>query len=277
MGIVEEIGESVTTVQVGDAVTVLPQAVCGACECCKNNLPQHCKERKAPGTNEWLGTFVEYFNAPQHVVYKLPEGMDDILGVLAEPLAVAFHAVKKFEKKDSLLILGSGTIGMFALMAAKRLGFSQVVLTDTMDYNLSLAIKNGADFTVNVLKEQLGKVLEEKTKTGSMQGVLVTASAPNIMDQALESCSANGRIVYLPMILKPLEIHSYSIVYKELTIFGSLNYNEQDFMDALLLLKEKSEVFSSFITNNDNYTDTQKAFDRMKNKEHGFVKNIIHF
>ncbi|MDR3265344.1 MAG: alcohol dehydrogenase catalytic domain-containing protein, partial [Synergistaceae bacterium] len=109
-GDIVEVGKNVKKFRVGDRVTVEPHVGCGECEFCRRDLVNLCTGKTAPGTSKWIGTFVEYFNAPEKTLYKLDEGVSYEVGTLIEPLAVAVHVLERrsVKEKDCLVILGAG-------------------------------------------------------------------------------------------------------------------------------------------------------------------------
>lgn len=276
-GIVVEIGKEVKKIAVGDKVTVLPQKSCHQCRLCQEGHQQHCESKIVPGTNKWIGSFVEYFNAEEEVVYKLDNTIGLETGVLAEPLAVSVHALNKIrpDHRKNLLILGGGTIGILTLVAAKNMGFEKIILTDVVDYNLEVARKNKADRVINVLNEDIGKAVLEEFGDVKANAVIVTAAAPNILEQAINNVGVARTIVYISMITEPLTFDTYPIVYKEIHLVGSLTYNEEDFKEALRLLSSDAFNYERLITHVYNIDDVQEAFEMIENKKEGFVKVLI--
>jgi L-iditol 2-dehydrogenase len=113
-GEVVRTGKAVQRIKPGDKVTVEPQAGCGSCEYCLTGHSNYCENRSAPGVKGWYGTMAEYFAAPEHCVFVLPDIVDLEQGVLAEPLAVGIHAARKsnIQLGDKVAILGAGPIGL---------------------------------------------------------------------------------------------------------------------------------------------------------------------
>lgn len=98
-GDIVEVGSAVTKFKVGDRVTVEPQVGCHSCEMCDKGYVSLCKGKAVPGTPKWIGTFAEYFNAKEEIVYKLNDNISYQVGSLTEPLAVAVHVVNHAQTK----------------------------------------------------------------------------------------------------------------------------------------------------------------------------------
>lgn len=277
-GVIEEIGGKVTKFKIGDRVTVMPQISCGKCNACISGYPNICSNKKVPGVGDWIGTFGEYFNAPEDIVVKLPENVDFDEGAMAEPLAVAIHVLKSIDKRNRnhLIILGSGTIGLLIMAVAPFFGFNKILTTDILDYNLKMAQRLGATRTVNVLKENYMDIVKETFEGKKADAVIIAAGGPNILDQAIESVNAKGIIVYLAMITKPVTFHSYPIVYQELMIKGSQTYTIKDFMDAVDIIAEKKINFKDLITHRYDIDDVEFAMELVDKKLEDSVKVMLH-
>jgi len=156
-GTVAEVGEGVEGLAVGDLVTVLPAVSCGQCRACVAGRTNICENRVVPGVQGWLGAFAEYFAAPATVTYPLGRHTTLVQGALAEPLAVAAHAVERggVGAGSDVLILGGGTIGLLIGYAAQRAGARSVAITDLYDYNLTVASALGIAHTYNARQEGL--------------------------------------------------------------------------------------------------------------------------
>ncbi len=277
-GDVVEIGSKVRTVKVGDRVTVMPQVGCGKCRHCRAGYSNICPDSKVPGVGGWVGTFVEFFNAPEKVVLKLPDNVTYDQGALAEPLAVAVHALNKIspENRNNLVILGSGTIGLLMAAVAPSLGFRKVLATDALDYNLQMAASAGVAKTVNVLTEDLAAAMAETFGGDKADAVVIAAGAPNIIDQAIESVRPKGDIIYLSMITKPMTANSYPIVFWEMAVKGSRTYTLDDFKQAVDFLALGEIDFQKFITQRYPLAEAQVGLELLDQKKEDSVKVMLY-
>ncbi|MHC1761177.1 MAG: zinc-binding dehydrogenase [Negativicutes bacterium] len=276
-GVVESVGNKVTKFQHGDRVTVMPQIGCGHCRMCNAGNPNICTTKRVPGMNGWVGSFVEYFNAPEDIVVKLPDAVTLEVGALSEPLAVAVHVVKQISEgnRGSLVVLGSGTIGMMIVAIAPFFGIRKVLATDALDYNLVAVRDLGAAKTVNILKENLQDAIAETFEGEKADAVVIAAAAPNIIDQAIESVRPHGEIIYLSMITKPMTANTFPIVFQELTIKGSQTYTMEDFSDAVKLLVSQKVDFHRFITHIFELERVQEAMELADEKTEDSIKIMI--
>jgi L-iditol 2-dehydrogenase len=162
-GTVVKLGEKVTFLKIGDKVALEPGYTCGKCEFCKTGRYNLCPDVIFFATPPVQGALQEYVAHPADMCFKLPDKVSTKEGALVEPLAVGLYAVKQGQVRlgDSVIILGSGCIGLTTLLAAKASGAAQIVVADLYQKRLDLAKKLGATDTINVRAENIEKKIAE--------------------------------------------------------------------------------------------------------------------
>jgi len=275
-GEIVEIGKDVVKFKVGDRVTVEPHVGCGECEFCEQDLVNLCTNKKAPGTPSWIGTFVEYFNAPEKAVYKLNDNVSYEIGTLAEPLAVAIHAIDRItvKEKDTMVILGSGTVGLLALVAAREAGYKNIICTDTQQFNLDMALKQGAKLALNPLKDDVVAKVREFTNGRGVDVALVAADSKVIVDQASSMVRKRGEVGIVAMITEQIPVNTYNFVFNELSLFGAMTYETKDFAKATEMINNGLDL-TDFITQRVNLDDSQTGLDILNEKKENVVKVIV--
>lgn len=275
-GEVVEVGKDVKNVAIGDRVTVEPHVGCGECEYCKKELINLCLNKKVPGTPEWIGTFSEYFNAPEERVYKINDSVKYEVATLIEPLAVGIHTIDRIgvSSKDSIAILGSGTIGLLTLIAAKEAGYKKVICTDTQAFNLDMAHKYGAELTLNPLREDVVGTVKEFTEGRGVDVAIVATGAKGIIDQASQIVKRRGEVGIVAMITEQTPINTYRFVYNEISLFGAMTYETKDFKKAVKLVNEGLDL-TDFITQKIPLEESQQALEVLNKKEENVVKVIV--
>lgn len=188
-GIVEEVGEGVTTVAPGDHV-VLSYSSCGHCKSCLSGQPFACEymfEYNFTGVmgdqthrlhhhDQHLSTFfgqssfATYAVANERNVVKVDKDVDlSLLGPLGCGIQTGSGAVLntlKPEGGSSIAIFGSGAVGLSALMAAKAIGCTTIIAVDIHDHRLELAKELGATHTINAKNDDPVKKITEITEKG---------------------------------------------------------------------------------------------------------------
>ena len=272
-GEIVEVGSKVTKFKVGDRVTVEPQVGCGECEMCKVGAVSLCKNKNVPGTPGWIGTFSEYFNAEESVLYKLEDGISYERGTLTEPLAVAVQVLHRAEtKQGSLVILGGGTIGQLLLAVAKKRGFGPIIVTDTVAFNREFALAHGADYAFDPIHDNVEEEVKKITEGGA-DLVVVAAGANNILDQACNCARKRGEVGIVAMITKEIPFYSYAEVFNELRMFGAMCYEREAFRIAAELINDKSFPLDDYVTQVvDGIENTKEGLDILSQKKENTVK-----
>jgi len=145
-GEVAETGEGVTALRVGDRVVCEPLISCGACHACRSGYPWVCQKLGLYGIDR-DGAFAEYVSVAASSLRPIPDTVDDRLGALVEPMAVAVHAVRLSSLRvgDDVCILGGGPIGLLIAVVARLAGPARLFLTEREPYRIDLARGFGLD------------------------------------------------------------------------------------------------------------------------------------
>ncbi|HZJ57902.1 MAG TPA: alcohol dehydrogenase catalytic domain-containing protein [Clostridia bacterium] len=156
-GVVVGTGPDVKHFKEGDKVVVEPGFPCGRCPFCKTGRYNLCPDvifLSAPPIN---GTFCDYITMPESFAHPIPEGMSFEKAAVAEPAAVAVHAVNcaKYANGAHGVIIGTGPIGLLTLQAFKAAGGGQVTCVDLDAKRLQAAKKLGADRVINLKDEDM--------------------------------------------------------------------------------------------------------------------------
>ncbi|MBC9936887.1 MULTISPECIES: alcohol dehydrogenase AdhP [unclassified Leucobacter] len=233
VGIVEELGEGVTNLAVGDLVgNAWLWSACGHCEYCRTGWETLCEQQQNGGYSV-DGSFAEYMLIDAAYAAVVPAGSDP---VEVAPVLCAGVTVYKGLKVSNVLpgqwvvISGIGGLGHIAVQYAVAMGM-RVAAVDIADDKLALARKCGAEVTVNALNED--PVAAIQRETGGTHGVLVTAVHPSAFGQAIGMTRRGGTIVFNGLPPGDFPAPIFDIVLKGLTIRGSIVGTRQDMIEAL--------------------------------------------
>ncbi|QCP05043.1 MULTISPECIES: alcohol dehydrogenase AdhP [Brevibacterium] len=269
VGVVEEVGEGVTSVAVGDMVgNAWLASGCGQCEYCRTGWETLC-EQQTNGGYSVDGSFGEYMLVDADFAAKIPEGADpyEVAPVLCAGVTV-YKGLKRTEVRPGqwVVISGIGGLGHIAVQYAVAMGM-RVVAVDVADDKLALAEKHGAELTVNAFAVDPAEEIQEKT--GGAHGVLVTAVHPAAFRQAIDMTRRGGTIVFngLPPGEFPAPI--FDIVLKGLTIRGSIVGTRQD-MDEALAFYAAGKIKPTYSKRP--LEDINAVFDEM---EHGKIEGRV--
>ncbi|MBN1836582.1 MAG: alcohol dehydrogenase catalytic domain-containing protein, partial [Spirochaetales bacterium] len=153
-GEIAEIGPGVEGLEVGQAVTFMPQVVCGKCYSCRHGMYHICDNLKVMGF-QTDGAAQDYFVVPARLIIQVPAGVSMEHAAMIEPISVAVHALGRAGEISGkrVLVLGAGTIGNLVSQVARALGAKDTMITDVSDYRLEIARKCGTRNAVNVSRE----------------------------------------------------------------------------------------------------------------------------
>jgi L-iditol 2-dehydrogenase len=148
-GTVAAVGRGVKRLKEGDRVIIEPSIACGRCSLCKSGRYNLCPDVVFLSAPPIDGTFCDYIAVQESFVFPIPDSLSLIDAALAEPLAVAVHAVNRarIQLGSTGVIVGAGPIGLLTLQAFKAAGGGRAICVDPIEQRLSLAKRLGADET----------------------------------------------------------------------------------------------------------------------------------
>ena len=232
-------GNGVTKCKAGDLVTVEPVITCGVCSACRRGEYGYCKEISYT-YRQGHGALARYFVAKEEKVYVLPPGISAEKAALAEPLAVAVHAVKRAQVclGDRVVIAGAGAIGIMIAMVCKKIGAKCVAISDVSEFRLNMARELGADIAVNASNGNIEDEIERLSSGEGFDKAFECVGKEATFVQLMSCLKMNGLLTDVGIFEKPLiRLDASLIVKKELRIQGAQGYC-WDFEAALQLLQE---------------------------------------
>ena len=171
-GVVAAVGSEVVSFKPGDRIVGDTFVSCGSCDVCLMGLYDHCKNVRSVGTiNAWDGGFAEYTVFPERHIFHLPDGVSFDAGAFVEPAATSLNAVNaaSVEVGDTVLVHGSGPLGVLAAKFAKLSGASKVFITGRKDPKLQVALSYGADVAINTTRESVADAVARHTAQGRVR------------------------------------------------------------------------------------------------------------
>ena len=239
-GRIAALGKAVTGYAVGDRVTVNHTIPCGECRFCKAGLPNICPTKIYAGSPRMMGFFAQYVNVPASTLFRIADQVTDENAAIAEPLSVAFHVMNRLNtipvidpENRTLAIIGTGTIGLLCLLAAKRKGYKKVFCIDPLHHNLDLAMQFGATAVYDSNDETAVADILEQTDGQGVTHTIITAAVKGIINKACDMTAIYGTMIMMPMAKADLDINIYNLVSKEQHLIGCRGIYKQDFADAV--------------------------------------------
>ncbi len=263
-GVLDEVAPDVTHLALGDRIAVNPSHPCGQCRFCQLGLQNHCLDMRYFGSAMRMphvqGAFRQEIVVGASQAYKLANGVSNAEGAMAEPLAVALHAVNRAGPLlgRKVLVTGCGPIGAMVIIAARRAGATVVVATDVMEQPLRKALKVGADEAINVAEspEGLAKYAVDK---GQFDVLFEASGNERALRAAFDVLRPRGVLVQVGLSGSELTLPFNTVVAKEFDMRGAFRFHEE-FGVAVDLINKGLVDLKPLISATLPYRDAGKAF-----------------
>lgn len=224
-GVVEQVGEAVSSVRMGDHVTIDPNIYCGKCHYCKIGKKQLCENLYAVGVNR-DGGFAEYCVVPETQCYLLDKDIPLAYGAMAEPLACCLHGIERagITQGSTVCVIGGGAIGLMMVQLAKHAGASQVVLSEPVAMRREIGVQLGADAAIDPIHECISDRLQEILGIAGADVIIECVGAPIATEQAFQASKRGSALLLfsVPRANSVYELYLEDVYQKELTIMGSM-------------------------------------------------------
>ncbi|MGV8858935.1 L-threonine 3-dehydrogenase [Rhodoglobus sp.] len=219
-GHVVELGEGVTSVDVGALVSGEGHVVCGHCRNCRAGRRHLCKFTSSIGVNR-DGAFAEFVVIPEQNVWQHPLDIDPELAAIFDPLGNAVHTALSFPMVgEDVLITGAGPIGLMAAKVARHIGARHIVMTDVNEERLQLAREMGVSLAINVSTTRISEAQEQLgMKEGFDIGLEMSGHA-TALPEMITNMNQGGRIAMLGLPAEPISIDWATVVTHMITIKG---------------------------------------------------------
>jgi (R,R)-butanediol dehydrogenase/meso-butanediol dehydrogenase/diacetyl reductase len=222
-GEVVSTGADVKEFAFGDAVAVVPMRGCGSCDRCLAGDPARCPQMALIG-----GGYAEYVTVAARQCRVMPPGVALADGALAEPLAVALHAVLRAGMRpgDRVAVLGAGPIGLLVAFWARRLGAARVVMADLHDHQRDRALALGAtDFALS--GERLAENLADLCD-GPPDIVFECVGRRGLLQAAAEAVRLQGKVIGVGLCIGGDEWGPFVALSKEIDLIFSVFFHQRN-------------------------------------------------
>ena len=265
-----EIPENGKGLKAGDIVTCNPYFNCGECYSCKRGFVNCCTDNQTMGVQR-DGAFCEYIAMPVERIYD-GKGLSAKELALIEPFSISQHAVSRAEIKetDSVLVVGAGPIGLFALLSAKQ-KCKRIVVADILDNRLALAKEYGADAVVNTKTQSL----EEFTDGNGFDVCIEACGAPETFLACIENAAFAANIILIGNGKRETSFNHSILLKKELNVHGSRNALKDDFINNIDLVASGKADVMKMVSGIYEMSDALDAFKALANNDGTLAKLLI--
>ncbi|MGA8276752.1 MAG: zinc-dependent alcohol dehydrogenase family protein [Rhodanobacteraceae bacterium] len=224
VGIVDSVGPAVSVFKPGDHVLISCVSACGTCVYCRKQMYSHCT------TGGWIlgntidGTQAEFVRIPHAdlSLYAIPEGADEeALVMLSDILPTGFECGVlngEVQPGGTVAIVGSGPIGLAALLTAQFYSPAEIIMIDLDDNRLEVAKRFGATATINGTDGKAAETLMKMTDGRGVDTAIEAVGIPATFELCEKLVTAGGNIANIGVHGKKVDLHLESLWDRNISI-----------------------------------------------------------
>jgi (R,R)-butanediol dehydrogenase/meso-butanediol dehydrogenase/diacetyl reductase len=240
-GAVAATGPGTSTFSLGDRLVCGAGESCGRCEWCRAGRNNLCAAYRTFGLHV-DGGLAQYVTVPESICLPVPAGLDDTAAAMAQPLAVALHAVRRsgLRSGQSCVVIGAGGIGAFVIAAAASVGADPIIALDIDDKRLETARALGAHQVRNVRDADLAGAIIEGTGGAGAHVVIEATGTPGAPGAAVAGTRRGGTVLLVGLQAAPRELDLFALTTREVTITTTLAHVcSSDLPESLRVLAQR--------------------------------------
>jgi (R,R)-butanediol dehydrogenase/meso-butanediol dehydrogenase/diacetyl reductase len=220
----------------GDRVVFDPSPGCGSCRPCRRGRPSVCLRREPSDIRDMRGAFAQYLTVPAANLVRIPDGLTLRQAALAEPVAIALHAVglAGVDAGDRVLVSGAGPMGLIVTAVLRARGVSDITVSEPVESRRRRAEALGAARTVE--PAALATPTPGATVPGAYAAAFECSGRAEAAASALDQLDAAGTLVFVGTGSAPVRVNHNRMIVLELEALGAFNYDATGFGPALELL-----------------------------------------
>lgn len=263
----------------GMIVTCNPYFNCEHCYSCERGLVNACIDNQTMGVQR-EGAFSEYITMPIERIYD-GKGLSPKTLALIEPFCISYHGVSRADIKegDKVLVVGAGTIGVLAAVAAKAKG-GEVTICDVAEEKLEYAYQTFGlhHKLLNDSAEAFEKKVAELTGGNGYDVTIEAVGMPETFQNCIDAACFGGRVVLIGVSKRNINDFFFTIIQKkELNLYGSRNAMKKDFLELIDLVKAGGVNLDQIVTNEYKWTDAPEAFADFAANAGKMLKVVLDF
>lgn len=275
-GVIAEVAEDVTSVQVGDHVVGVPLVPCMECEDCRKGNYSLCKHYSFIGSRQ-QGAMAEYVVVPEANVFKIDKSVRLDYAALFEPSTIALHGImiNHYDPKEDekVCVIGAGTIALFTIQWCKLLGAKKVTVIGRSKEGLEIARKYGADVVVSTLDEDYLDQIKAITDGKGFNYVFDAAGTCDTIITSLQVAANKANVCFIGTPTKPVEltVKMWELINrKEMYLTGSwMSYSApwpgvEWEKTAEFMASNQLKIGDDMISDHYNLSEVKKAFKQLE-------------
>lgn len=230
----------------------------------------------SPGDYKKHGAFAELVSVPAHILYKIPDNVSFEQAAMAEPVAVALHAVNisRIQMEQSAVVVGTGMIGLFIVNLLKIAGANPIIAVDLDDKKLELSRAFGATHTLNSSGKDIFEKIQQLTNNRRADVAFEAVGITETVSLCINSLRKGGTAVLVGNLTPEVTVPLQKIVTSQLSLLGSCAINGE--YEAVLDLMASGKVnVEKMISATAPLSHGAQWFNRLYKKEPGLNKVIL--
>jgi threonine dehydrogenase-like Zn-dependent dehydrogenase len=279
-GIIAGRGAAVNGWNDGDRVTFDSTIYCGHCAFCRRGEINLCDNRRVLGvsceTYRQHGAFADFVAVPQHILYRLPQGLGFEHAAMVEPFAIALHAIRlaPITLNDTVVVVGAGMIGLALVQALRLTGCGRLISVDVAEGRLALAKKFGATHTINSADGRAASTILDLTEGRGADLAFEAVGVTVTVDLAVGCVRKGGAVTLVGNVAPKIEFPLQIVVTRELTLHGSCS-SRGEYPAVLDMLARGVLNPDPLISATAPLAEGASWFDRLYRKEPGLMKVVL--
>lgn len=261
----------------GTGVIVDPAYYCGQCYNCRDGQTHLCPNGGLIG-RDVDGGFAEYLVAPAQNVHALPNGLDQGVAPLIQPMTTCLHAQRKagIFPGEAVLVFGLGVTGLIHVQLAKAHGAYPVIGVTRSAWKRELAEQLGADFTFapgDGLKQNILDVTGDK---GGPDLIIESVGQLPLLAQAIDLVRLGGRILPFGIYTaKQAELPFYDLYFKEIQVINARVAKPEDYPASVDFVSRGIVDLKPLVTHRIALDEMGKALDMLDAGDSSCIKIIL--
>lgn len=277
-GVVEGVGSDVRGLAPGTRVLLEANVVDGTCRYCRAGVYNQCEHLLVVGC-QMPGAMADRFAVPADKLIAVPDDVSDDGAAIVEPLSSATHAIRLADGVEGkrVAVLGTGTIGLLTVAAARASGAAMIATTDLVPANRDRAIRMGADAAIDPLAGAQTDIADEvRDALGARPDVTFDCVAVQAtVDLAVDLAQRGGTVIVLGVPTDRRSVALPLVQDREIRIQGSAMYVRRDVERALEIVRSGGVATEHLITGRFAIEDAAEAFAAAATTEHVKVQIYV--